>query len=327
MRQGPSFTQIVKDDIVRFKEKEEVDFSYARKRAILSAFARLNGHLTIKDHRSSLVLSTESAKIAKFIYSLFREFYDVNPSLGYLRSMRFARRTRFEISINDQVDDILDHLGISFLDGKISKEIVNSDDTAAGYATGAFLASGSVNSPISSNYHLEISTTDAELAKKILRLIERFKRANFTPKIIERKNHFVVYFKKSDQIGEFLIFIGATAASLEFEATRIHRDMQNATNRMQICDSANYQKTLASSQKQLEDIRAIDRLVGIKRIENEKIRILCELRLENEDMNMQELATALSEALNLDVPVSKSNIAHLFRAISKLASNFKGKSS
>lgn len=325
MKQGPSFTQFVKDDIVRFKEKEEVDFSYARKRAILSAFARFTGHLSIKNQNPSLVLTTESAKIAKFIYSLFREFYEVNPSLGYLRSMRFARRTRFEITISEQVDMILSHLGISFIDGKISKEIVNSDDTAAGYATGAFLASGSVNAPTSSNYHLEISTPDQELARKILRLIERFKKANFTPKIIERKNHFVVYLKKSDQIGEFLIFIGATAASLEFEATRIQRDMQNATNRMQICDSANYQKTLLSSQKQLEDIRAIDKMVGIHRIENEKMRVLCELRLENEDMNMQELADALSESLNLEVPVSKSNIAHLFRAIGKMAANFKGK--
>ena len=61
------------------------------------------------------------------------------------------------IEIADASEAIMDDLEISFLEGKISKNIVKNDDTISGYLAGAFLAAGSVNSPVTSNYHLEIA--------------------------------------------------------------------------------------------------------------------------------------------------------------------------
>ena len=57
----------------------------------------------------------------------------------------------YKISVNTMSDEIIDDLEISFLEGKISKNMVRNDDTIAGYLAGAFLASGSINSPKSSN--------------------------------------------------------------------------------------------------------------------------------------------------------------------------------
>ena len=201
--------------------------------------------------------------------------------------------------------------------------MINLADTAAGFVTGAFLASGSVNDPKSINYHLEIVTSNEQLAQRLSRLIERFDRANFTPKVQKRRNKYIVYLKKSDQIGEFLIFIGAINSSLYFENIRIERDMQNVVNRMFVCDEANYAKTLKSSKEQIENIKIVQKYYGAKPEDNEKLATLMELRLEKEDATLSELADLLTEKLNSPKPISKSNVNHLFIKLRKLAEPYK----
>ncbi|MCH3977177.1 MAG: DNA-binding protein WhiA [Bacilli bacterium] len=318
-----SFTMMVKEDIVRPKEEGETKYAVARKKAILSAFMRMNGSLSIAARQTRLLLRTENAKVAKYIYSLIKEFYGIDPSFHYQKNMHFKKNTYYIISIDERVDFILDDLSISFLGGAIDRKIVYSDDTASGYATGAFLARGSVNSPKSGNYHLEIATKDEVLAGKLCRLIERFHHANFTPKVIQRRDYHVVYLKKSDQIGEFLIFIGATSSSLQYENVRIDRDMQNASQRMALCDEHNYQRTLSSAQNQIADIKLIEQKIGFNHFDNPKLRLLCELRLNYEDANMQELADRMTEKLASERPISKSNVAHLFRSLNKIAENYR----
>ena len=129
------------------------------------------------------------------------------------------------------------------------------------------------------------------MAQRLSRLIERFDRANFTPKVQKRRNKYIVYLKKSDQIGEFLIFIGAINSSLYFENIRIERDMQNVVNRMFVCDEANYAKTLKSSKEQIENIKIVQKYYGAKPEDNEKLAALMELRLEKKMQHYLNLRT------------------------------------
>lgn len=63
-----------------------------------------------------------------------------------------------------------------------------------------FLASGSINSPKSSNYHLEMSSQEKDLALSVQKLMQRF----YLPaKVIERKSLYVVYIKAGDKIADF----------------------------------------------------------------------------------------------------------------------------
>ena len=104
---------------------------------------------------------------------------------------------------------------------------------------GAFLAAGSVNSPETSNYHLEISLNSENYAKWLSKLFARYKNSNIEPKIIKRRDKYVIYFKKSDQISNFLIIIGAVSSCLEFEDVRANRDLINNANRLTNMDTAN----------------------------------------------------------------------------------------
>ncbi len=311
-----SFTRKVKEEIVT------KPFSEERLRALVAAFIKVNGRMEIKNRHIAILLQTENAKIAKFIYLIIQKIYGINIRFSYGKTMKFKRWTTYNIIIDQEAEYILSDLEISFLEGKIAKNIVFNDDMIGGYLAGAFLASGSVNSPRSSNYHFEISLNDENYAKWFLKLIEKYKSGSFNPKIITRRDQIVIYLKKSDQIADFLILMGATDSSLDFENIRIDREFANIGNRLQNLDTANYTKTMKSSSRQISELQVIDRILGVQNLANEKQRILAPLRLSNEDATMEELATLMSEKLN--VKVTKSNVNHLFRSLSVLAKRYRG---
>ena len=55
-----------------------------------------------------------------------------------------------------------------------SVKMVRSEKMARAYLQGCFLASGSINSPKSSNYHLEMSSQEKDLALSVQKLMQRF---------------------------------------------------------------------------------------------------------------------------------------------------------
>ena len=116
--------------------------------------------------------------------------------------------------------------------------------------------------------------------------------------------------------------MGTTNATLEFENIRIDREFSSIGNRLQNLDSANYSKTTQAAESQIKDIEIIDKVLGIDNVQNEKQKLLMKIRLEHDDYSLSELAFELSKQINN--PVSKSNINHLFRAIHLMAERYKG---
>lgn len=315
MQAKVSFTQKVKEELTT------LTFSDEHMRALLSAFVRINGSLSYLDGESRIILRTENAKIAKFIYHSIDRLYGIVPKFAYSKTMNFKKRLSYSVIVQEG-DYLIGDLEINFLDGKIAKTIVTNDDTISGYVAGAFLASGSVNSPKNSNYHLEVSLNNENYAKWFSKLLLRYKGTEFSPKVIKRRNSFVVYLKKSQQVVDFLSMMGATNATLEFENIRIDREFSSIGNRLQNLDSANYSKITDAAEKQIEDIKIIDQVLGIENVQNKKQKELMKIRLEHDDYSLLELANELSKIL--DTPVSKSNINHLFRAIHTMAERYKG---
>ena len=306
-----SFTRQVKEELCT-NEYPSKD----RLRALLAAYIRINGSLGFRDKKSYLILTTENAKISRFIYKTICDIYDADAHILFQSRKNLNKNTIYTIEIQETSETILEDLDISFLEGKISKNIVRNDDTISGYLAGAFLASGSVNSPKTSNYHLEIALNSENYAKWLSKLFSKYKNSDIEPKIAKRREQFVIYFKKSDQISNFLIMIGAVECCMEFENVRVNRDIINSTNRMTNMDTANMKKIYETSSRQIEEIKVIDERLGIENITNEKVRILCKLRLENETASLQELADLMSE--EMDKPITKSNINHLFRRIHEM---------
>ena len=308
MRSKTSFTSQVKEELVSNSYP-----SSDRLRALLSAYIRINGSLVFRHKRTLLQLNMENAKIAQFIYKNLNDIYNTKADLIVKEKKNFSQSKSYMIEIDESSEEIMDDLEISFMEGKISKNIVKNDDTISGYLAGAFLAAGSVNSPVTSNYHLEIALNSENYAKWLAKLFAKYKNSNIEPKITTRRDQYVLYFKKSDQISNFLIMIGAVSSCLEFEDVRADRDLNNSYNRLTNMDTANMKRTIETGQRQAEEIRIIDQYLGIDNLGNIKERELCHLRLENETASLQELADMMSEKFKKTI--TKSNINHLFRSI------------
>ena len=308
MRSKNSFTSQVKEELV-----SNAYPSNDRLRALLSAYIRINGSLVFRHKRTLLQLNMENAKIAQFIYKNINDIYSTKADLIVKERNNFNKSKSYMIEIDESSEEIMDDLEISFMEGKISKNIVKNDDTISGYLAGAFLAAGSVNSPVTSNYHLEIALNSENYAKWLAKLFAKYKNSNIEPKITTRREQYVLYFKKSDQISNFLIMIGAVSSCLEFEDVRADRDLNNSYNRLTNMDTANMKRTIETGQRQAEEIRVIDQNLGIDNLGNIKERELCHLRLENETASLQELADMMSEKFKKTI--TKSNINHLFRSI------------
>lgn len=107
------------------------------------------------------------------------------------------------LRLEGNVRDILTDLGIYSSRGLLEKplhKIVAKESTARAYLTGAFMAEGSINSPQTTNYHLEIKAASEEHANFLVELLEEF---NIPAKIIDRRNHYIVYVKSAEKIADF----------------------------------------------------------------------------------------------------------------------------
>ena len=306
-----TFTRQVKEELCG-NEYESKD----RLRALLAAYIRINGSLLFRDKKSFLSLSSENAKIARFIYETINRIYEANAHLSFKNRSNLSKSTIYTIEVQEASEAIIEDLDISFLEGKISKNIVRNDDTISGYLAGAFLASGSVNSPKTSNYHLEIALNSENYAKWLSKLFAKYHNSDIEPKVTKRREQFVIYFKKSDQIANFLIMIGAVNCCMEFENVRVDRDVINSTNRLTNMDMANMNKIILTAQRQIEEIKVIDEKLGIDNISNEKVKLLCKLRLENESASLQDLSSMMSNEMKVEI--TKSNVNHLFRRIHEI---------
>ena len=308
-----SFTNEIKNEITA-----NINLDTEMKRSLLAAFIRVNGTIKFKNKNEYLILRTENAKVAKFIYSLIKDLYeDVVVSFSFRKTMKFYKATEYLVNIINGATTIFSSLDINLLESKINQELINKEDKIRGFLMGLFLACGSCNSPKTSNYHFEFYVSDENLAKNILKIINKIKSSQFDFKLTKRRNNFVIYLKKSDQISGFLAFLDASTCCIKFEDVRVSRDYSNINNRLIICDQYNYKKSIDKANVQIEQIKLIDKHLGIDNIINEKVQLLCKLRLKDPEASYADLSSMMSEELN--IPVSKSNIGHLFRKIENMA--------
>ena len=170
MQNKVTFASQIKEELVN-----EVEYSTERLQALLSAYIRINAVLSYANKKTNVILKTENAKIAKFLYSSLKKIKeDVDVRLDFVRKNN-RKKTFYHVVVSD-ADDLLEMLSVSFLEGKIPKDVVYNDETISGYLAGAFLATGSINSPKTSNYHLEITTVSENYAHWLAKLFPKYKK-------------------------------------------------------------------------------------------------------------------------------------------------------
>ncbi|MEC0244910.1 DNA-binding protein WhiA [Paenibacillus chitinolyticus] len=295
------------------KELTLIEAEDCCEKAELSALIRMNGSVQLTNQRVVLDISTENAAIARRIYSLLKKRYKLHTELLVRKKMRLKKNNVYIVRVPNQVQELLSDLyivseGFQFTPG-IDKSIVKTNCCRRAYLRGAFLAGGSVNNPEGSSYHLEIASMYEEHCQALCQLANRF---DLNARCIERKKGFVFYIKEGERIIEFLSIIGAHQALLRFEDVRIMKDMRNSVNRIVNCETANLNKTIGAAVRQIDNIRLIEREVGLESLP-EKLREVAEIRVKHPDLNLKEVGDMLKGS------VSKSGVNHRLRKIDELA--------
>lgn len=301
------------------KELTSLEVHREHAKAELAALIRMNGSLSINNQQFVLNVQTENAAIARRIYSLLKDHYNVRSELLVRRKMKLKKNNVYIVRLKQETKCVL--LDLDIMDGlmfhsHVSDEIMGNAQKMRSYLRGAFMASGSVNNPETSRYHLEIYSIYEEHNQDICDMLNYY---GLNARALERRNGFISYLKGAEKIADFLTLIGATNSMLKFEDVRIVRDMRNSVNRLVNCETANMNKTIDAASKQIDNIEFIQQRVGLGALP-EKLQEIAELRLEHPEVSLKELGEMIPSGA-----ISKSGINHRIRKINEFADRLRDK--
>lgn len=309
-----SFTSEVKQEIAM----NELHPCCAR--AQLSALVQMLCSINFSSNGMDLRIKCEHAPTAKRIFRFIKDRYGAKMQFSVLKKMNLKKNNVYVLRVFSHVNEILEDLEIltnSGLQAHISEASLQEDCCARAYLAGAFLASGSVNAPKTSNYHLEISASEESQATFLLNLMNRF---YLGAKMIKRRNQYVVYIKASDHIGDFLRLMGTSEALFAFEDARIQRDLINSLKRLDNCELANEVKSMKAGAKQLEDIQWIDNYYGIENLP-EKLKHAALARMALNEGSLNELCEYCE--VSFHEKISKSGMKHRLAKLKEMANQMR----
>ena len=305
-----SFSQQVKQEVSQ-KVMEGNDA-----RAELSALIQMTSSLSFSSVGMTILVLVENAAVARTIYRLVKDRYGGEISLFVKKKMNLRKNRVYGLRIMSGAPVILTDLGIYSSRGllpKPLKKITETDSTARAYLAGAFLASGSINPPEKTNYHLEITAASHEQGDFLIELMGRYQ---IHARMVDRRGKPVVYVKAAEQIADFLRIIEADQALLDFENIRISRDFTNNITRLNNIDVANEVKAQTAATNQLKDIERIEADHKMDHLDR-KLKEVVELRKANPECSLNELCSIYEKKYGK--PISKSGLKHRLVKIHEIA--------
>ena len=258
-----------------------------------------------------IVFQTENGQVSEFFCKLADDVLVGKNIVSVTKNEKKSGGALYSLSIPSEHfrEEIIYRYRISSrtLIHRIQEDIIGNNSVYA-FIAGAFLSCGSVTEPIK-EYHLEFAVPYYELAQDLTKLLVS---VGINAKYTERKNMYVIYLKGSEAIEDLLTLMGATMSSIDLMNVKIYKDVRNKANRIANCDSANIERTLRASDKQIADIEYISDTIGLENLPEDLINI-AELRMEFPEMSLRELGEAL------DKPLGRSGANHRLKRISEIA--------
>ena len=289
-----SFTVKIKEEISNIKStKSEII-------AELSGYIRNNG--IFQDNK--VTLNTENKFLVDRISNFIQVITDINPQVEIIENLNFSKKELYQITIENNLDKMLKELGIYNEKNEylpvVPTYIVGANEEIRAYLRGVFFASGSINDPKTSRYHLEILVTEPEEAVFVQKLLNIF---DLNAKILNREKGYMIYIKEAEKISDFIKILGANNAVMYYENVRIYRDQKNKTNRLNNMEQANIDRVFETANEQLR-----------------QIKLAVRYRKEYPETSLKELAEIIT--LETGKSLSKSGINHRFRKVRELAASF-----
>lgn len=250
-------------------------------------------------------LVTENADV----YSRFVKLSGVKGEGNGEKASRFVCKT-------DDKDEILRILekcrifdsqikGVKY---RIDYDLIENECCRRAFVKGAFLGGGTVINP-QKNYNLEFVTPYMNLSRELCLLLNQ---EGFMFKTVTRKSKYVLYIKNSEAIQDILSYIGAYKSQMELINIKIEKEIRNDVTRSINSETANYEKTIGASVKQIQAIELIEKKMKLSELPDELLCI-AKLRLENKALSLTELGRKCNP------PLGKSGVNHRMQKIMAIA--------
>ena len=308
-----SYSFDVKEDILKFNTEASQHLLE------LQALLRFSGEVIISNPLKLSFTSTNMQVIRYFI-TLVKQFYtDVEYVLTSRQQQKLNKQTFYSCVISNCAKIIIEDLGILDPVPYNKEEIMDNPNLIVAYLRGAFLAKGSVNDPVTSNYHLEIVTDKESEALFIQRIMNYYE---INARIAKRKNSLIVYIKEKDTIIDFLRRLGANVTMNKFENIVIKRSLAADVNRLLNIDVANQQKTNNAAKEQLKYIKYIEMNFQLEKLDP-KLLMVMKVRKDNPEASLNELVEIINEIYEDNI--TKSGLNHRFRKLKELALDFEAR--
>ena len=265
-------------------------------------------------HADGIKIITESREFAYILPKLFKKAFDI--SFDSFPSLASPGKLVFQIWEEDKIDLIMDSFGFRPEDTlalHVNYPVVEEDCCKASFLRGAFLAGGSVTDP-EKGYHMEITTTHLSVARESDALTREVMR--FAPKTAKRGGGQVLYLKQSEQICDFLTYLGAPVAAMGIMEARLEKELNNKVNRRCNCDDANTSKVVEAAQEQLAVIRILREMDRIESLP-EKLKQAAIARENNPSASLSELAAMM------EPPITKPAMNNRMKKLVQLAKETK----
>ena len=297
-----TFTTQIKEEITKEENNNIEDLTS------LCTYLKFNATL----EEDKMTVMVVNASVARWIFKLLKTNYNVLIKLTTRTMKRFKARNLYILEVKEKLDLIYKDID------NIFKEIsISSDEEKKAFLKGMFLACGSINDPKKNQYHLEFLVKEEEDAKLIDDLLNSLK---IKSKVLKRDREYMVYVKSSENISDFIKYLGAFNALFYFEDIRIYKDHKNMVNRLNNCEQANVERTLKSSKVILDNIKYLEDNDLLMLLDDRSKEII-EYKKKYPDTSLGELAEIITMETNKSI--TKSGINHHFRKINALVKKAK----
>ena len=253
---------------------------------------------------------TESREFGLILPKLFKKAFNV--TFDNFPSLESPGKLVFQITDSEKISGIMESFGFSFQDTvalHVNLPVVEDDCCKTAFLRGAFLAGGSVTDP-EKGYHMELATTHQSVARQTYTLIREI--TGIEAKAAKRGGGQVLYLKNSDQVADFLAFLGASVAAMGIMEARLEKELNNKVNRRCNCDDANTSKVVEAAQEQITAIRALEER-GLLENLPAKLKQAADARLQHPSSSLSELAGMM------DPPITKPAMNHRLKKLMDMA--------
>jgi hypothetical protein len=174
------------------------------------------------------------------------------------------------------------------------------------FMRGLLLGSGSVSAG-PSGPHVEFVLRDPGTARRLQGLLAE---SEVRASRMERRGRQVVYLKGQEQIAGLLRLTGANRALLDFESSRVSREVRNRLNRLLNAEEANLSRTVRAADRQLQAIARLEANGELQQL-GDGLREAAAQRRRHPEADLDTLGEALG--------ISRSAMNHRLRRLVEIA--------